>query len=300
MNVTFPPEKRHRVIVSTDAKNEADDQFAIVHAILTSSFDLHGIIAAHFGQHPGRPEDSMAASLDEVNLLLRLMNLEGRVRVAPGAKRALPDERTPQPSPGAQLIIDEAMRDDPRPLTVLFYVPLTDMTSAILLEPLIADRNIHAIWAGGADGPTHYGKEFNLGNDVHAANLVMRSKLAVSQVPYPLYGHFCVSYAELAEKVFPQGPLRRYLVEQLSEYNAGSAKMEMEYRSLGDSPVVGVLMAPHAGKWSCQPAPQYDPETCAMTRLETGRPVRVFETFDARFLLEDFHAKLARFARERS
>ena len=38
-----------RVIINTDAKNEADDQYAIVHAILTPSFALHGLVSAHFG-----------------------------------------------------------------------------------------------------------------------------------------------------------------------------------------------------------------------------------------------------------
>ena len=39
------PEKRKvRVIIDTDAKNEADDQFAIVHALLTPQFIIKGII----------------------------------------------------------------------------------------------------------------------------------------------------------------------------------------------------------------------------------------------------------------
>ena len=37
------------LILNTDAKNEADDQYTIVHALLTPTFDLHGIIPAHFG-----------------------------------------------------------------------------------------------------------------------------------------------------------------------------------------------------------------------------------------------------------
>lgn len=293
---SFPPGKQHRVILNTDAKNEADDQFAIVHALLSPSFDVRGIIPAHFGLHPGRTEDSMEASWEEVNLLLRLMNLEGKVRVAPGAKRALLDEQTPRPSPGAELIIAEAMKDDPRPLNILFLGPLTDMASALLMEPRVAERNLHVIWVGGADQLTHYGKEFNLSNDVHAANLVLRSQIAVSQIPYPLYGHFCVSDAELDAKVRPQGALGKYLVEQVLEVNAGSA-MAREYRSLGDSPAVGVVMAPHAGRWSWRPAPQYDPNTCVVRRLAGVRPVREYETFDARFLMEDFFAKLARFTR---
>jgi purine nucleosidase len=32
--------RRRRVIINSDAKNEADDQFAIVHALLSSSLDV--------------------------------------------------------------------------------------------------------------------------------------------------------------------------------------------------------------------------------------------------------------------
>ena len=39
---------RVRVIIDTDAKNEADDDFAILHHLLTPQFDVRGICAAHF------------------------------------------------------------------------------------------------------------------------------------------------------------------------------------------------------------------------------------------------------------
>jgi inosine-uridine nucleoside N-ribohydrolase len=281
--------KTHRVILNTDAKNEADDQYAIVHALLTPSFEVHGIIAAHFGR-----QGSMLASLAEVNLLLKLMNLTVKIRVEPGALEAMPDEKTPRPSPGAQFIIDEAMKDDSRALNIVFQGPLTDMASALLMEPAIEKRNIHVVWIGGADGLTHYGKEFNLNNDVHSANVVMRSKLKVTQIPYPVYSRFCVSHAELMERVYPHGAIGRYLVEQLIEFNAGN----QEFRSLGDSPGIGVLLAWHAGASKMQPALEYDPVTCAPRPNPNNRPIRVYESFDSRFLLEDFYAKLAQFARK--
>lgn len=299
MDFSFPSHKRKRVIVNTDAKNEADDQYAIVHAILTTSFELHGIIAAHFGHRPDRAPDSMQASLDEVHLLLKLMKLTGQVRVEPGARKALPDENTPQPSPGAQLIIDEAMRDDPRTLHVLFYGPLTDMASALLMEPQIAERNVHVVWIGGASVRPPWRVEFNLSNDIHAANVVMKSKLAVSQVPYPMYQHINVGYAELCERVAPHGEIGRYLVEQLIEWNA-RYDQAIEFRALGDSPAVGVVMAPNAGRWSWQPAPEYDVRSGDSFVTGNNRPIKVYENFDMRFLMEDFYAKLARFARGES
>lgn len=39
-----PETKRVRLIVNSDAKNEADDQFTIVHALLTPKFDIKGLI----------------------------------------------------------------------------------------------------------------------------------------------------------------------------------------------------------------------------------------------------------------
>ena len=96
---------RRRVIIDTDAKNEADDQFAIVHALLSPSFDLRGIIPAHFGFRPGRSERSMLDSREEVDLILRLMDLTDQVRVENGAPYALPDHKTPVPSPGAELAL---------------------------------------------------------------------------------------------------------------------------------------------------------------------------------------------------
>ena len=145
--MAFPPETKKRVIVNTDAKNEADDQYAIVQAILTPSFELHGIIPAHFGT--GKSATSMQDSYDETMLLLRLMGLEDDIRVDAGATHAMPDESTPVDSPGAQLIIEEAMKDDDRPLHIAFYGPVTDMASVLLLEPKIENRGIRVIWIGG-------------------------------------------------------------------------------------------------------------------------------------------------------
>src|SRR6187401_2853358 len=82
--------RRRRVIIDTDAKNEADDQFAIVHALLSPSLEVRGLIAAHFGA--SRSHRSMDESREEIDLLLDLMNLEQRVTVANGAPTGIADE----------------------------------------------------------------------------------------------------------------------------------------------------------------------------------------------------------------
>ena len=294
-DVDFPAAAKQRVIVNTDAKNEADDQYAIVHAVLTPSFDLHGIIPAHYGTR--KTATSMQESHDETVKLLRLMGLEGDVHVADGASGAIAEESTPVDSPGAQLIIAEAMQDDPRPLYIAFYGPLTDMASALLLEPRIAERNVRVIWIGGGPWPSG-GGEYNLSNDIHAANVVMKSRVELWQVPRSTYRTMSVGYAELIEKVYPQGAIGKYLVEQLLEHNAAT-RPEMEYRSLGDSPCIGIILDPECGRWSWRPAPTFDAQ---MHYVHSGRyrPIRVYEDVNTRFIHEDLFAKLAQFIRRGS
>src|SRR5260370_40151611 len=172
--------KKSRVILNTDAKNEADDQYAIVHAILTPSFDLHGIISAHFGNR--KSATSQRDSHEEILRLLDLMGIKDQISVPAGAPRALPDEVTPVPSEGSALIIAEALKDDPRPLHVAFLGPLTDMASALLEEPAIAERNVRVVWIGGVKRPAG-GGEVNLSNDVLDAYAVFRSQREVWQRP---------------------------------------------------------------------------------------------------------------------
>lgn len=294
-DVAFPPKAMQRVIVNTDAKNEADDQFAIVHAVLTPSFDLRGIIPAHFGT--GKSATSMQDSHDETMLLLRLMGLENDVRVEDGATHAMPDEFTPVDSPGARLIIEEAMKNDERPLHVAFYGPVTEMASALLLKPEIEKRNIRVIWIGGGAWPNG-GREYNLSNDIHAANVIMKSNLEVWQVPRSTYRTMSVGYAELIEKVYPQGEIGKYLIEQLLEHNA-KTRASMEYRSLGDSPCIGIILDPESGKFSWRPAPIFDEQ---MHYIHSGkyRPIRVYENVNTRFIHEDLFVKLAQFIRRGS
>ena len=295
MHYEFPSDKKIRVIVNTDAKNEADDQYAIVHAILTPAFELHGVVPAHFGT--GKSAHSLRDSHDETMLLLDLMELRDQIHVADGGEHALPDEGTAVESPGARLIIEQALQDDPRPLHVAFYGPLTDMASALLLEPAIESRDVVVIWIGGGPWPLG-GREYNLSNDVNAANVIMRSRLQVWQIPQNVYRRMPVSYAELFDKVYPCGKIGRYLVDQLVEHNSETRPSAMPYRSLGDSPCVGVMMYPDCGAWSWRPAPEFEP-TMHYRHTGSHRPIRVYADIDARFIHEDFFAKLKRFARER-
>jgi inosine-uridine nucleoside N-ribohydrolase len=291
------PTRRRRVIINTDAKNEADDQYAIVHALLSPSLDIRGLIAAHFGA--SRTARSMPESREEIDRLLGLMDLQGKVTVADGAPQAITDDRTPQDSPGARLIVEESrLASAQNPLYVAFLGPLTDMASAILLDPEIVRRPVVVIWIGGVGYggvETYPGVEFNLGNDITAANLVFDSGITIWQVPSNVYSQVSVSYAELAEKIGGTSPLADYLISQMIEWNNTYHPEPIESRSLGDSPAVSLLLFPRGGTFRTVPAPRFGREGHYLPG--SGHPVRVVESVDVRFLLEDMFAKIRRFGR---
>lgn len=292
-----PLEKRVRYIIHSDAKNEADDQFTIVHALLTQMLDVRGILGGHFeNERNGRVPYGTSAreSTEEILKILDLMGLSGKYPVFCGAPLPLSAPDKPSESEAARFIIEEAMRDDPRPLYIGMQGALTDLASAILLEPKICER-MTCIWVGGNNYP-YGGWEFNLSTDIHAANVVFSSDMPLWQIPMGAYKQFNISLAELEAKVFPCGEIGRYLFTQMVELNTrlgGEPWPHGETWCLGDEGAVCALLqdkertdgivnicAPFvASDGSYSPCPK-------------NRPIRVYRHMDVRLDLEDLFSKL--------
>lgn len=292
-----PANKKIRLLVHTDCKNEADDQFALTHHLMTPKFQIQGIIAGHFDYYPQEygKGGTVKASYDEVIKILGLMGLEGQYPVAMGASGPLPDEKTPIPSAGAEMIINEALKDDPLPLFVVFQGSLTDLASAYLLEPQIA-KGMTAIWIGGGKWPAG-GFEFNLLQDIHAANVIFGSSIPLWQIPINVYKQVAVSLAELQYRVKPCGNIGRYLFEQMVAFNDKLASFQEwphgESWGLGDQGTVTVLLEERERmNYELFPAPRISDEM-AYIHEQNSRLIRVYHTLDSRLTLEDFYAKLA-------
>lgn len=288
-----PDNKVVRVIIDTDAANEADDQFAIVQALLSPKLDIRGFIAAHFGRK-GSEEKSYA----ELEHIFDLMGAPKEI-LYHGAKSALSDEKTPQRSEGAELIIQEALKNDERPLFVLSLGAITDLASALLMRPEIADH-LTAIWIGGGRYPSG-GREFNLGNDVRAANVVFSGRASVWQVPKNVYEMMPVSMAELQLNVADCGKVGAYLFEELNEHANTEPGRSSAFRSgeswvLGDSPAIGLLLYEHRFLFDWVQAPYI---TGDQTYVQTGlnRPIRVYKSIDSHLILNDLYAKLKLFTK---
>lgn len=292
-----PDQKKIRMLVYTDCKNEADDQFALAHHLMTPKFLVKGIIGGHFNMNPQEYGEgyTAAASVEEVHKVLKLMDLDDGYKVAKGSEFPLKDEETPAVSEGAQMIIEEAMKDDPHPLFIACQGAITDLASAILMKPEICSR-MTAIWIGGGMYPEG-GFEFNLKQDVAAANVVMKSSMPLWQVPIMVYKQMSVTLAELQLNVKPCGDLGKYLFEQMVEFNMKNADdahwPHGEIWGLGDSPTIGVLLeeSEKTDIFDEIEAPTIH-EDLSYSFEGHNRKIRVYKQLNTRTTLNDFFAKL--------
>ena len=313
-----PASKKIRVIIDTDCACEADDQYAVAHQLMTPKFDVMGITAAHFNTQFGAMTvaDSAQKSFDEAQKVVDLMGLHDEIKVYHGCGDVLPDEKTPVDSEASRFIIEEAMREDERPLFVTVQGAITNLASAYLMKPEIADR-ITVIWIGGGAYPEGEW-EFNAINDINAANVIMDSPIELWQVPKNVYSMMKVSFATLYERVWPYGEIGKYIVEymvntvnkgMMGELSEAREKMMLEQGysragaraaypggeswQVGDSPVVGLMLTDHEGHYTVEGAPRFDPKTCRyLLRPSNPRKIRVYNYVDSHFILEDFFAKI--------
>ena len=297
MGMRLPLHKQIRVIISSDVANEADDQYAIVHQLLTPMFDVRGIIAAHFESKAPGTETTMEKSYQELQKLMDAIGMED-VPALHGCTAPLKSDGDAPASEGAEFLIREALRDDPRPLFVTAQGALTDIAAALNRCPEIAEK-LTVVWIGGFPYPEG-GQEFNLMQDVAAGRVLMASRAAVWQLPVNVYGSMEVTMAELAARVRPCGAVGKYLYEEMEEYNLRSDEppglRRGENWCLGDSPVVGALLqCEWRGNFHMQAAPRIADDMRYLPN-PAGKQIRVYDAVDVRFILEDMYAKLKLFS----
>ena len=171
------------VVIDTDAYNEIDDQFAISYALRrTDRLNVQALYAAPFlNQRSVSPEDGMVRSEAEIHKLLALL---GETRpVFAGSRTYLPDEQTPVASPAAEDLCRRAMDYSPeKPLFVVCLGAITNVASALLMQPEIADR-IVIVWLGGHALEWEDNYEFNLRQDIAAARVVYSSGAPLIMLP---------------------------------------------------------------------------------------------------------------------
>ena len=284
----IPDYKKIRVIVDTDAACEADDPFAIVHALLSPKLMVKGVVAEHFNV-----AHSMEDSYNEILNIKQAMAVDFPAfmgQTGPLFQDAFISE-------GVDFIIKEALTDSPYPLFILCQGAITNVAMAVKSCPDIIGKAT-VIWIGThgeAPCPAPF-REFNAGNDIEAANLVLKSNIDLWLVPSQVYTTITIGIAEIKRRISPLGDIGKHLYENLISYNnsEGAGWTAGESWSLGDSPAIAIAINPGCGHYKVIKAPTVADDTSSVDD-PNGRQIRQYTDVDSRYILEDFIAKLELF-----
>ena len=261
-NLECPREKAD-VVLDTDAYNEIDDQFAISYALKAQDkLDVKALYAApFFNERSSGPADGMERSYGEILKLLHLSGFEKPV--FRGSARYLPDETTAVQSDAAADLCRRAMGYTPeKPLYVVAIGAITNVASALLNEPWIADR-IVVVWLGGNSLEWHTNREFNCMQDIAAARVVFASGAPLVMLPCQgVVSAFTTTGPELTHWLKGRNPLCDYLVQNTVNAAEAYAKGRVWSRVIWDVTAVGWLLNDGGRLMSDRliptPIPEYD------------------------------------------
>ncbi len=198
------------VLLSTDVGNEIDDQWAITYLLTNPDFDVQGIVSAHA---PSLPDPAAHSTYEVlVDVVERRLGMATHPPLLEGSSLPLADNKTARPSDGLNFIIETAKRySKENRLTVLTIGAATDVASAILSDPTMADR-INVVAMGFKDLSRDGGKEYNVQNDPRAWQVILDSHVPVVIGSADVCrAHLSLSYERAATLVGSHGVVGAWL-----------------------------------------------------------------------------------------
>ena len=221
MNESYLQNALIDVVIDTDTYNEIDDQFALAYMFCsTDKLNIKAIYAAPFSNdRASTPKEGVEKSFEEIKKLLKLLNRETFTEVYSGSENYLLNEKTPVFSSAAEHLARLAMQySKENPLYVIAIATLTNIASALLINPEIADK-IVLVWLGGNAWHCNIGREFNLTQDVAAARVAFEKCQSLVQVPcMGCVDSFCTTKQELTYYLKGKNRVCDYLLESVLYY----------------------------------------------------------------------------------
>ena len=192
----------------------------MVYALLSpEKIDLQAIYAApYFNEKSTGPKDGMEKSYEEIHRILSRMGVEKENYVFRGSEDYLPKDKTPVLSPAAEDLVKKARTcTSEDPLYVLAIGAITNVASALLMAPDIVDK-IVIVWLGGHALHWPDTREFNLIQDVPAAQVVFDCGAPVVQLPcMGVVDHMLTTLPEINTFVKGRGAIGDFLAQRYFE-----------------------------------------------------------------------------------
>lgn len=282
------------MVLDTDTYNEVDDQFALCYALRSPErLNVQAVYAApFFNDRSNGPEQGMERSYDEIVRLLGKMGHPTENFVFKGSRDYLKDMDTPQDSPAARDLVARGMaRPDDDPLYVVAIGAITNVASALIMEPRLA-RKIIVVWLGGNSLTYPHTREFNLMQDVPAARTVLDSGVPFILVPcMGVASHLLTSVPELQACIGGKNELCDTLIDILMGYNDDHFAWGKE---IWDISTIAMLINPDWEPTTIEPSPLLS-DDCHWSRDARRHPIKVAYFAYRNPIFRDVFKKLAAF-----
>ena len=215
------PGKKVRMVLDTDTYNEVDDQFALAYALKSQeNMTVEAVYAAPFlNSRVETPLEGMEKSYEEILHILRIMNIKPDKLVYKGSTGFLQNAFVPQESAAVCDLVKRALSMEDEPLYVVAIGAITNIASAILMEPRIIEKII-VVWLGGHSFFWPDTKEFNLEQDLHASRIIFDCGVPLIHIPCcGVTTHLSTTISELDQYLYGKNELGTYLVDIVRNYS---------------------------------------------------------------------------------
>jgi purine nucleosidase len=292
-----PPRGPVSMVLDTDTYNEIDDQFAVVYSLLSDHLSVEAIYAAPFhNSRSAGPADGMLKSYDEILRLLDRLDHPSEGFVYHGSERYLEHLKTPVHSEAVDDLIGRATAPRDGPLYVVAIGAITNIASALLLEPAIAEQ-IVIVWLGGHPHYWPDTREFNLGQDVLAAQVVFDCGAPVVQIPCKnVAEHLRTTVPEMETYVKGRGSIGDYLYQTFVDYRKDHFAWS---KVVWDISTIGYLNDPEWVPSEIRPSPVLLDNVTWGKEDPSRHPFRVAVDVHRDQVFGDLFRKLARTAQTR-
>ena len=243
--------KIKKVILDTDCYNEIDDQFALAYLMRSPErVQLLSVNAAPFrNERAVTPAEGMQKSYDEIFRIRKLADPNANFPIYRGSTEFMKAVDKPIDSEAADNIIHTVMNSDEK-IWIVAIGAITNVASAIVKCPEIVNRAV-LVWLGGNGLHWQHTNDFNLMQDVSAAQVVFNSKIPLIQIPCDgVCTEFRTTLPELEYYLGSKNKLCEYLVGIVRNY---TNKPYAWSKIIWDVTAAAVLIKPQALDMVCIP-----------------------------------------------
>lgn len=278
-------QEKKQVIIDADTGNEVDDLYAVVRGLIEPSWDVIGLNATQWQASHWAVDNTMEESYRLNEILLSYLNLDDEVISNRGAGNRLFDwGNKSQTSMASSFIVKEAMKPRDQKLNVIALGALTNVASAILDEPAVANK-IRLYWLGtnyNFEEGTMKNTDFNSVMDIQAVDVILNSDVELHIIPGNVSGKMTFDWDETVKQLKGKHELTDYLLQRwYNHMDAGVRK-----RTIWDLALIQAVIFPEMAE-----------EVTIQTSKERGdRQIWMYKTIDDDKMREEFFNSTIKYA----